>query len=79
LKLQNQEGARGMSRKLIALALLFFLASCQKSDVQNCVDAQLEAFDQGKSVYAEVNEDRTSFKELAYLRCGQAMKGQINS
>jgi len=68
-----------MSRKLIALALLIFLASCQKTDVQNCVDAQLEAFDQGKSVYAEVNEDRTSFKELAYLRCGQAMKGRIES
>ena len=68
-----------MSRKLIALALTIFLASCQKSDVQNCVDAHLEAFDKGKSAYAENSEDRSRFKARVYFMCGQAMTGRINS
>jgi hypothetical protein len=65
-----------MYRKLIALVLSIFLASCQKSDVQNCVDAQLEAFDKGKSEYSNDNDDRTSFKARIYIVCGQAMVRQ---
>jgi hypothetical protein len=68
-----------MSQKLAALALSIFLASCQKTDVQNCVDANLEAFDHGKSDIADETEDRTSFKARAYLFCGQAMTGRNNS
>ncbi len=68
-----------MSRKLIALVLPIFLASCQKSDVQNCVDANLEAFDQGKSDFAEDGEDRSQFKGRLYIVCGHAMTGRTNS
>ena len=67
-----------MSRKLIALALPVFLANCQKSDVENCVDANLEAFDKGKSDYAEDGEDRSKFKGRIYIVCGQAMTGRAN-
>ena len=68
-----------MSRKLIALVLPIFLASCQKSDVQNCVDANLEAFDKGKSDFADDAEDRSQFKGRLYLICGEAMTGRTNS
>jgi hypothetical protein len=67
-----------MSQKLAALALFIFLAGCQKTDVQNCVDANLEAFDQGKSDIADETEDRASFKARAYLFCGQTMAGRNN-
>lgn len=68
-----------MSQKLAVLALSIFLASCQNTDVQNCVDANLEAFDQGKSNIADETDDRKGFKARAYLICGQAMTGRINS
>lgn len=68
-----------MSQKLAVLALSIFLASCQKTDVQNCVDANLDAFDQGKSDIADKTEDRAGFKARAYLICGQAMTGRIRS
>ncbi len=68
-----------MPRKLAFLALSFHLAGCQKTDVQNCVDAHLEAFDHGNSAYAEENEDRADFKARIYFMCGQAMAGRIRS
>jgi hypothetical protein len=65
-----------MSKKSTALVLSIFLASCQKSDVENCVDAHLEAFDKNKSEYSEENEDRSTFKARIYIACGQAMVRQ---
>ena len=65
-----------MSQKWTILALSILLAGCQKTDVQNCVDAQLEAFDKGKSEYSEVKEDRSTFKARIYIVCGQAMARQ---
>lgn len=68
-----------MPQKLAVLALSIFLASCQKTDVQNCVDANLDSFDQGKSDIADETEDRAGFKARAYLFRGQAITGRINS
>ena len=62
-----------MSRRLIVITMFILLAGCQRSDVQNCVDAHLEAFDKGNSDFAEQNEDRANFKARMYITCGQAM------
>lgn len=43
------------------------------TDVQNCVDANLEAFNQGKSDIADETDDRAGFKARAYLMRGQAI------
>lgn len=55
------------------LSSVDFLASCQKSDVQNCVDTHLETFAQEKRKYAGDNKDRSVFKGRIYVACGEAM------
>lgn len=60
-------------RNLSAVALVLSLAGCQKSDIQNCVDAHLEAYDAGSRAQSDNSEKRYEFKARIHLVCGQAI------
>lgn len=56
--------------KIFSIISLLFLSSCQKSDIESCVQAHLDAYDRGSRAMSD-GDTRPDFKARLYLICGK--------
>lgn len=63
------------SKQYLLFIGVALLSGCAQSDVERCVKANLDAYDQGTSHLADENEGRTEFKARVELICAKYNSG----